>query len=335
MKKIKLLLLSGITLAVITTSTGLGVYFANANKYKLSDSNIFNYEYKNQFIKNFNSKQITEISKNVQVFNLFENNEQIEYDNLAFINEKIVFSTKNKTIVLNPNSSMNKENKEKINLNDLFISYDFSKMQNDAFYLSDIKKKKYNNQLFVPDLQIIIDNILSSKNYLNTFYPNWINIESIRNIGWINNQEQKIYIENLIKIYLLALNTGQIDFIVKINNSKIINNSVQFNLDILDAENNSLIDEKNKEINFYINNFLDYKKSSVIGINFDNNDKEILFNEYLNFPVLKFKQNPWNWSNYDNLVDGVELLEEKYSAKSFKSLLKKNKDLLYIEVPKD
>ncbi|WP_041594075.1 MAG3240 family lipoprotein [Mycoplasma crocodyli] len=293
---------------------------------------------KNNFFEQYNQDQINELVGFSNFYNLEKDGREINYIKSKIYNNSIKFKLNNDLIInVSANNKKPIEVKEIKKFDDLFIEYDNDKVVKNPYYLYEEKMKRYGNDFFIPDIQMTIKNIIDNYQYYFSLLPNYIDIKNLRAYGWSINHEQKKYLQNIIKVHLLKYNFDVNDFnvVIDIDPNKVNkkNDFVSFNIDIVDSKNKSLLSDKSKKVKFYITNFLNYLKSSVLSIDFWNEDDNTLFNEYLNFPVLKFKDNPWNWTNYDNLVDNVKNLNDKMSAKTFISLVHRQKDLFYIDVP--
>lgn len=299
----------------------------------IDNSIVYNIE--QSFFEQYSNDQIVDLLKFAKIYSLKKNNQNLNYLNAKVENNLISFKDLNKNYV----ASFNKKQdvaKQNINPNDIYIQYSQDEDKNNAFYLNTEFEKKYQTQTFVPDIQMSIFKILSNKQNFNQAIPNWIDINAIRSFAWVKNKEQVSYLEDLLTIHLKAFDIKSNDnrefHKAKFTNVKNTDFEVTFNVELLDKNEKQITNNKN-ETTFFINNFLNYAKATPLRLNIKNNDTEVLFNEYLNFPSLDFKTNPFLFIGYDNFVDGTFDLNKLYTAKSFASFLTRFPELVDLKVP--
>ncbi|EIN15126.1 Hypothetical protein, predicted lipoprotein [Mycoplasmopsis agalactiae 14628] len=198
-------------------------------------------------------------------------------------------------------------------------------------------KKGILDDLSIPDLQYMLQSALINKSlqYSEQTLANNIRIKAF----YKSEFQQKILEKRLsdeLQIYNFQSNGLVFDH-VKFNNLKLENNVITLNIDLLDNQNNSLLNENQKKEKFKLSNFskgqsdtyFDLKTKSKLTIDYD----EVKFNELVNNPEIKFKPNPLGYKNIDDLMHPTKEYES-YNLNNTAMILDELKDdLLISKIP--
>ncbi|MFE8329267.1 hypothetical protein V5E85_03355 [Mycoplasmopsis bovis] len=174
-------------------------------------------------------------------------------------------------------------------------------------------KKGLIDELSIPDLQYMLQSAFVNS---STQFPMQVTSNNTRSKAFFKSKFQQEILEkrlsNELKIYNFASN-GIIFDHVKFNNLKIDNDTIKLNIDLLDSNNNSLLSDKYKNLEFKLTNFskgqsdvyFDLKTKEKLTIDND----EVKFNELVNNPEIKFKPNPLSYKTIDDLMHPTKTYE--------------------------
>ncbi len=174
-------------------------------------------------------------------------------------------------------------------------------------------KKGLIDDLSIPDLQYMLQSAFVNS---STQFPMQVTSNNTRSKAFFKSKFQQEILEkrlsNELKIYNFASN-GIIFDHVKFNNLKIDNDTIKLNIDLLDSNNNSLLSDKYKNLEFKLTNFskgqsdvyFDLKTKAKLTIDND----EVKFNELVNNPEIKFKPNPLSYKTIDDLMHPTKTYE--------------------------
>ncbi|MCA8842303.1 MAG3240 family lipoprotein [Mycoplasmopsis bovis] len=174
-------------------------------------------------------------------------------------------------------------------------------------------KKGLLDDLSIPDLQYMLQSAFVNS---STQFPMQVTSNNTRSKAFFKSKFQQEILEkrlsNELKIYNFASN-GIIFDHVKFNNLKIDNDTIKLNIDLLDSNNNSLLSDKYKNLEFKLTNFskgqsdvyFDLKTKAKLTIDND----EVKFNELVNNPEIKFKPNPLTYKTIDDLMHPTKTYE--------------------------
>lgn len=174
-------------------------------------------------------------------------------------------------------------------------------------------KKGLLDDLSIPDLQYMLQSAFVNS---STQFPMQVTSNNTRSKAFFKSKFQQEILEkrlsNELKIYNFASN-GIIFDHVKFNNLKIDNDTIKLNIDLLDSNNNSLLSDKYKNLEFKLTNFskgqsdvyFDLKTREKLTIDND----EVKFNELVNNPEIKFKPNPLSYKTIDDLMHPTKTYE--------------------------
>nr|WP_307917016.1 hypothetical protein [Mycoplasmopsis bovis] len=170
----------------------------------------------------------------------------------------------------------------------------------------------------------------------STQFPMQVTSNNTRSKAFFKSKFQQEILEkrlsNELKIYNFASN-GIIFDHVKFNNLKIDNDTIKLNIDLLDSNNNSLLSDKYKNLEFKLTNFskgqsdvyFDLKTKEKLTIDND----EVKFNELVNNPEIKFKPNPLSYKTIDDLMHPTKPYEA-FNLNNTAMLLSELKDDILI-----
>lgn len=268
------------------------------------------YQQKNVFADNFDYKIFTQ-------------------NQLYTLNNRVEFSS-----IFNEtdHEKINKFIKNNKNLN--YISTTFATIiksysENDLIHSSLLRRNKikndlYNNENFLPEIQLIIYDIYDNYDYYKRIYPNLIDIKNIRSISYLNNTEQIFYLENLIALNLnrYSIDSKNQNFNVKIKDIHSIedNTAIKFKIEL---------NGKNIDNEFYLKGFFSYKYVNN-NYNFEDDDNKVRFNEYLSDIKMNFSDKRFNIINFDSLVDNPR---NSYNLLTFIKLISDFSQSVELEVP--
>ncbi|WP_027120911.1 MAG3240 family lipoprotein [Mycoplasmopsis lipofaciens] len=204
---------------------------------------------------------------------------------------------------------------------------------------------KYN---YLPDLQVIIEKASA----FDPFYilsDNKIEVNELRNYGLKNSLMQRNILEKQITFYLnryiLIGNNKKFNKCI-IKDFQIVDDYAKIKIDLLDANNYSLLNNQQKNHVFYIRNFVKnnekYNKYHNIQtnktLNLDEYVKQnykdysniVMFDENTKNPNLALKNNIFYLSDYDSTMH-PEPSYLKFNLNNFKYFFNNFKDLFYIK----
>ncbi|VEU74553.1 Uncharacterised protein [Mycoplasmopsis citelli] len=260
---------------------------------------------------------------NQKLFDWVYNKEQLNYliKNHLFFNQ--INFKENKIQVEKLKEQKNNLFLKKFN-NDLEILYQNSEIKVEELkifssnnYLNSIKKEKFNNLSFFPNLQYALFDIFLNKDLFKLAIPNWINFSEIRFEAFLKNKEQQEYLAKVLSFYLKAFEIPHFSHV-----EIIFNNDKSVLISLKNEQNQDLFPNW-KKFKFELPNFKDYNQRKTWNRNFDLNinDSEVLLNEKFNDLEFLFKNNPLLINSYESLIENSSILH-KISAKGFLVLLK-------------
>ncbi|WP_331696737.1 MAG3240 family lipoprotein [Mycoplasmopsis agalactiae] len=190
-------------------------------------------------------------------------------------------------------------------------------------------KKGILDDLSIPDLQYMLQSAFINS---NSQFPIQVLSINTRSKAFFKSKFQQDILEkrlsNELKIYNFTSN-GLIFDHVKFNNLKIDTDTIKLNIDLLDANDNSLLSDKYKSLEFKLTNFskgqsdiyFDLKTKAKLTIDND----EVKFNELVNNPEIKFKPNPLSYKTIDDLMHPTKGYEA-FNLNNTEMLLSELKD---------
>lgn len=200
-------------------------------------------------------------------------------------------------------------------------------------YKNSLFENKFNVGSFgkysVPDLQYLINQLVSikDKNFEHQTLNNEIRIE-----GFLGSEFQQKQLENRLNYELKKYDFG----IEKVNflSLKSENDYIILMLDLLDKDGKSLLNDEQKSHKFLIKGFInrDFYSFNDLKTNeiFRFKENKTLFSEEMNYPRLKFKNNPLGFDDFDDLMHSSKPYF-RFNLNSFKMIANELKEDLYID----
>lgn len=275
---------------------------------------------------NFELKQV--VKENDNLFLSINNKKYSLKSFLKSVNDNWDILSKNWEIVTNKNNSLIRKGNNSTDVN-VFFENDNSDFKNLGYvnYVKRLFKSKYNNlanaSKNLPDLQMILQVAISGSNrfsiWKNQLSSNLLRIENIFDENAILNQFKE-YFEKQATFYLKAykiVNKENKEFEKLIITSKEKEeykgkNILKIKVDLLDKNNQSILNNDQKNKVFYLMDFQDsnpryhaFQKygNFEIDSSLETNEKsKSLFNEMFKEPTLSFGKNLFNFNDFDSLM---------------------------------
>ncbi|MEE3928504.1 hypothetical protein V2E24_02855 [Mycoplasmopsis ciconiae] len=269
-------------------------------------------------IKNFEGEKKLNSQQLAFILNNFE------FQNLIDKKTNNLFEQNQNDSILYPNFSWERAFKKQEN---------FEKLSNNQ--KNKVIEKEYSNLFYLDNFEFLLYKIYDQYNFYKDFIPNLIDIKQIRLLGFYYSDIQQKLLSDIMLLNLKAYaNFPKNIKSIRLQNLtyNLENNYIKFSIHFYDQDHKNITPSQYKDNTYTINNFFKYSDFNR-NYKFINLSDKLQFNEFIPNPTLKIDYknyyNPFNYQEYDSLVDGSNLITSKY----FNYLLNKYPEWFYIPIP--